>query len=300
METYDVIIVGAGPAGLTCAETLAKAKKKVLVLEKNKIIGPKVCAGGLTYKDLKLIPKNIGKSFKKVIVHTPNRTAVIKQKKPIIITIDRKTLGQIMLKKAIKAGAIIRTNMNVSKIKKNSIIANNKEIKFKYLIGADGSASLVRKSLGLKTKKIFLPIQYIIKKNQNKNLEFFFNSKLFPLGYAWIFPHKNYTSIGCDCDPRFLSTKKLKKNFHKWLKMKKINVSTKFEAVPINYDYQGYEFKNKFLIGDAAGFASGLTGEGIYFAIISGKEVAKLIINKKYKPKEINRILKIKKKHESV
>ena len=54
MQKFDIIIVGAGPAGLKCAHTLIKAnnKLKVLVLEKNKDIGPKICAGGLTGKDL--------------------------------------------------------------------------------------------------------------------------------------------------------------------------------------------------------------------------------------------------------
>ena len=47
-DKYDVIIVGAGPAGLSCAEVLAKGGKSVLVLEKNNEVGPKICAGGLT------------------------------------------------------------------------------------------------------------------------------------------------------------------------------------------------------------------------------------------------------------
>ena len=45
-----MVVVGGGPGGLKCAETLGEAGKKVLILEKNEIIGPKVCAGGLTRK----------------------------------------------------------------------------------------------------------------------------------------------------------------------------------------------------------------------------------------------------------
>ena len=45
---FDVVIIGAGPAGLKCAEQLKNSNLSVLVIEKNKIIGPKVCAGGLT------------------------------------------------------------------------------------------------------------------------------------------------------------------------------------------------------------------------------------------------------------
>jgi len=53
MEKYDVVIVGAGPAGLACAKELSKGSKTILLIEKNKIIGPKVCAGGLRKKVLK-------------------------------------------------------------------------------------------------------------------------------------------------------------------------------------------------------------------------------------------------------
>jgi geranylgeranyl reductase len=49
MESYDVIIVGAGPAGLRCAEVLGGSRLEVLVTEKKSVIGPKVCAGGLTF-----------------------------------------------------------------------------------------------------------------------------------------------------------------------------------------------------------------------------------------------------------
>lgn len=69
MEYYEVVIIGAGPAGLKCAEVLAKKGKKVLLLEKNSIFGDKTCAGGLTLKDLKLgipdkiIQKNLTRLF---------------------------------------------------------------------------------------------------------------------------------------------------------------------------------------------------------------------------------------------
>jgi len=51
-------------------------------------------------------------------------------------------------------------------------------------------------------------------------------------------------------------------------------------------------------VGDAAGLASGFSGEGIHFALLSGEDVAKQIINPKYKSPKIKEILKIKENHE--
>ena len=52
MSFYDVIIVGAGPAGLSCAEITAKHGASTLVIERKKRIGEKVCAGGITWNGL--------------------------------------------------------------------------------------------------------------------------------------------------------------------------------------------------------------------------------------------------------
>ena len=131
MVNYDVIVVGAGPAGLKAAEVLASNGKKVIVFEKNKVIGPKVCAAGITEKDLKYIPKKlIEREFDSFFVMSKNKTKI----KYKCYTLERKKLGQYQLKKAKKAGAVIKTNCLVKRINRNSVIANNKEYFFLHLI----------------------------------------------------------------------------------------------------------------------------------------------------------------------
>ncbi|MCX6709624.1 MAG: NAD(P)/FAD-dependent oxidoreductase [Candidatus Woesearchaeota archaeon] len=302
MESFDVIIIGAGPAGLKCAETLGNSRFRVLLLEKNKEIGYKVCAGGLTGKDIECLnlPRNlIDFQYNKIKLHINNASSTVKYKNNFVYTIDRKNLGQWQLKKLKRFRNIeVRTNSRVSKIEKNFIIANDKKISYKLLVGADGSMSLVKKYLGIKSEDIDIAIQYVIATRKYKEFEVFFESKLFFAWYAWIFPHKNYVSVGCGCNPKILSSKELKSNFKNWLKKNKIDISKgKYEAFLLNYDYQGHRFKNVFLAGDAAGFVSGLTGEGIYPALISGEEIGKIILNPDYKSNKIADLLKIKKRH---
>ncbi|MBU1201026.1 MAG: NAD(P)/FAD-dependent oxidoreductase [Nanoarchaeota archaeon] len=305
MDSYDVVIVGAGPADLNCARVLAEAKKKVLVLEKNEVVGPKVCAGGLLGHDLeylKLPDELLDSKFNKEIVHSPFDTDIIKLNYDFIYTVDRKNLGQWLLKRAQTAGAEVRIKSKVTKIENGYVVVNDSEkIGFKTLVGADGSNSFVRLHLGLSKELQLIGIQYIIPTNKYKDIEFFFDSKLFHSWYAWIFPHKGYVSIGCGCDPKKFSSKKIMANFKKWLEINKIDVSKgRYESFPINADYKGYQFKNVFLVGDAAGLASIWTGEGIYQALISGEEVAKVILDKKCVPAKLNDVIKHKKLHNRI
>jgi len=310
MEEYAVVIVGAGPAGLKCAEILAQNGKKVLVLEKNKILGDKVCAGGLTLKDLELgIPDSIiQRKFKRVFIHTPRQTAEIKLEKPFIATIDRKDLGKWMTDKARRQGAEVRINSKVTEIDGEAVTVNGKDkILYKYLVGADGSNSSMRKYLNLKTDKFLETFQYIIPK-KCEHLEVFIDPEKFGPLYSWLFPHRNLSVIGGGSDfkrglhkPTLnLKISDIRKNFEdQWSKKFDLNKSL-FQAAMINYDYKGHDFKNKFLIGDAAGLASGLTGEGIYFAIKSGEDVANKIVNSEYECVNIKHILKVKSFEEKI
>lgn len=300
-KEYDVVIIGAGPAGLSCARELQSAGKSILVLEKNKEIGPKVCAGGLTTKI-----ENLGQFldvadvlFSSGKINVPGRSKTIFQDKRFVATIDRDKLGRILLSKLSQKVEIL-TGCKVNEIRESSIEVKGQEIKYKYLVGADGSNSLVRRYLGLKSEKILVAFQYLIPRKYN-NIEIFFDASLFGENYAWVFPHKNYTSIGCCGQRRSVSPPKLKDNFEKWLKREKIEAcGATLESGIINFDYRGFDFGNKFLIGDAAGFASGLTGEGIYFGMVSGREVARKIINPLYGCEEITKILKIKRFQEQL
>ena len=300
-QEYDVIIIGAGPAGLSCAIELQNSGKTILLLEKKEAIGPKVCAGGITTKieDFGIPLNSADKVFSTIKMGFTEEEKTITYHKPFVATIDREKLGKILLEK-ISGNVDVKTSVNVTSISNNSILVNGEEIKYKYLVGADGGNSIVRKFLGLKTEKFLMAIQYIT--NQKfKDLELSFDPRLFGWGYAWIFPHKDYTSIGCGQDVRFPGKHLLKNAFTMWLKKKNITINgPTLQGQIINFDYRGFDFGNIFLVGDAAGLASGVTGEGIYPALVSSKDVAKKIIDPNYITSGISEILKIKRKQEFV
>lgn len=286
-ESFDVIIIGAGPGGLKCAEILSNSSLKVLLLEKNNEIGPKVCAGGLTGKGIEYLdlpPHLIEFSYNRVKLHVNNITTTLKSDTNYAFTIDRKEFGQWQLYKLKAFSNIeVRTGSKVTEITKEFVVVNEEKISYKYLVGADGSNSIVKTYLGLKSKTMMIGIQYIIPTDKYKDFEVFFKPKYFSAWYTWIFPHRGYVSIGCGGDPEHISPKKLKDNFHRWLKDKHIDISEgKYEAFPMDTDYKGSFFDNVFLVGDAAGLVSPFTGEGIYQALISGEEMAKTILNPSY------------------
>jgi len=295
---YDVIIIGAGPAGLECANTLNNTNLSVLLIEKNKVIGPKICAGGLTNLDAQFdIPEDKTRCFSKqeiIIIDQSYRKNLVNPLK----TISRLELGQFQLNKINKSSNIkILKDTLVKRIEKNRVITNKGTFYFKYLVGADGSNSIVRKYLGLKSK-ICIGMFFNIKKITNKFI-WYANPRLLKSGYIWIFPHKRYTNIGVYFNPECIDVKNAKSILEDFLNKNNYRFNRyNFKAAPINYFYQGCIFKNIFLIGDAAGLASKATGEGISFALTSGKEIAKKILDSNYKLTELNRILIIKKRQE--
>lgn len=298
---YDVIIVGAGPAGLELARELQYSRLTVLIIEKNEAIGPKICAGGLTSKDINFLnipPQIIENSYTSLNLHINRKTYHINRKNPFIYTIDRTCFAKWQLEQLENHIAIWKNcKVCVINSKKNYIeTSSGVKIHYSYLIGADGSASIVRSHLGLLSNKSIIAFQYLVKTQDSHSLELFLDSKKFGSTYVWLFPHHEYISVGTGCFPKYYDYKQLQKNFYEWFGLQTFSkYEKKYEVFPINCDFQGYHFDNIYLVGDAAGLASDISGEGIYQALVSGNEVAKLILNPAYEPKKLNYLIKRKK-----
>ncbi len=301
---YDVIIIGAGPGGLSCAIKLAQNGATVLIVERKPDIGPKVCAGGITWSGVKdFIPiELIERSFPSQYIKTRFQNICVKEDNPIIATVNRKKLGQYMAKVALENNITILTSTSLHTIDAKNVGLLNLENKqmekysYDFLVGADGSLSKVRKYLGIPSEKAGIGINFQIKGKYAK-MEWHLCDYFFKNGYGWIFPHKNTISIGAYIDRNGLSALQLKKNLIAWAMVNGFDlIRKKSSAGIINYDYRGWQFDNIFLVGDAAGFSSALTGEGIYPAIISGESVAERIVNSSSNLKQMRRLIKKQKR----
>lgn len=302
---YSVVIAGAGPAGLTCAKILAENRIDVLVLERKPTVGPKVCAGGITWSGLiNKIPGQLEeKRFLSQHIHTRLQHATITEKEPIIATVNRKKLGQHMARIAVHAGARIKTSCQILTVKQNSLTYLDRQsrakstVTFDYLVGADGSSSLVRRFLELPTERMGIGINYQIPRYLH-NMEWHLSSRYFGNGYGWIFPHSDTVSIGAYADRKAMQAQQLQQGLTSWAATRGFDLSRyKAQAEYINFDYRGWKFENIFLAGDAAGFASGLTGEGIYPAIVSGEYIGTYVAELPGNTKLFQRLVRMQKLH---
>jgi len=302
MQSFSVVIVGAGPGGLTCARLLAEHGLDVLVLERNSVAGPKVCGGGITWDGLiKRVPEHlIEGAFPSQHIRSNYQQTVIQSSDPIVATIRRDVLGKWMCQQAENAGAVIKTSCAVNRIDSDSVATNRGNFRYRYLIGADGTSSIVRKYLRLATEKVGVGIHFLVPGNFEK-MEWHLNNRLFNNGYGWIFPYQDMASVGIYGVKPFNNPKKMLANLRQWAKLQKISLDgLKPRAGLINFDYKGWRFGNTMLIGDAAGLASGLTGEGMYSALVSGETAARVIIDPEYDCHDLQQLIKKQHKHQRI
>ena len=293
-----MIIVGGGPAGLQCARELSGSSLRILLLEKKETFGEKLCAGGLTRKgmDLLSIPDHVMEhKILRTSIHSRKRDAGSVTRVPALCTVDRKKLGAYQRSLLDGSRVEVRTGSQVLGIENQQVVLKDgRAYGFRYLVGADGYASVVRRHLGLKTRKKLMGFQYSIPQVQEDPLlQIFLDARRFSSWYAWIFPHRESIAVGCCCDPRRTDVQEIKSNFHDWLKVLGIDPGDRsLETYPIACDYRGVKFGQVFLAGEAAGMASGFTGEGIYQSLVSGQEVARLILDPSYDPLHLKEVLR--------
>jgi len=309
VESFDIIIVGAGPAGSSAALTAAKEGSSVLLLEEHPRIGiPLQCAEGLsrsTIKDyLDIKPEWTAASLQGSIVRGPTNEEFKIEYPNVGWVLNRKIFDQELASLAVKEGALLKTNAKVIKIEDKTVLVKENGLTKKYnanfLIGADGISSNVGFWLGIDTRlglnEIEVCAEYLIEniKIEPNYTYLVFDNNIAPGGYAWIFPKsKDSANIGLGISP-LKAEKKAKEYLDEWVRRDFSNGIIKekiFGGVPAKI-LKKFSGKNFFLIGDAARFTDPLSGAGIANGIRSGmiagrNAVLRLKGKKDYFEKEI-------------
>lgn len=278
MEHYDTIIVGAGLAGCTLGNLLLNKDQKVLILENQDIKKKdKLCGGIVTPKAYKLLCRIYGSKlekigFKKFDSFKVKNNGIIKEvKNQTIYTIYRKDLDDFVVTEFLKNGGKILDNTNYNKIDfKNKIIyISDESFKYNNLVGADGIFSKVRNDLtGKKQKMNFAIERKDYTKKEMIQIDFLdhFN------GYAWSIPNNKNNLIGLGDVSK---NKDIKNNFLNYFHLEN-DTSMRGAFLPTGDDIF-LKKGNVFFIGDAAGLASPVIGEGIYYAVSSAYNLSKSI-----------------------
>ena len=119
---HDVIIVGAGPSGTTCAKFLAEKGLDVLIIDKYQFPRHKTCAGGLlqhTFREFQYITPFIEQYNSSLTVYDADllNSFTIQSKQPIVaMTSGRKHFDQNLLNLAINAGASFLGGLMVKRV----------------------------------------------------------------------------------------------------------------------------------------------------------------------------------------
>ncbi len=294
-QSYDVIIVGAGPAGATLAYELARKGIRVLLLEKERLPRYKCCAGGVTAKAAKLLDFDISEVAENVIYEVDftfnlGRPYLRQHNQPLIYTVMRDTFDHFLVGKAQQLGTALIDGQKVTEIRIDAewveISTSDNIFRSRLVVGADGAYSVVGRELGMKRSieyatglesELVVPEEELAKWKSRARLDL----GCIPGGYAWVFPKRNHISIGVGC--RISKARNLNHHHQEFLKSLSIGSYTIARSgshlIPMCTRGSLALQDKALLLGDVAGLVDSLTGEGIYNAIQSAQLAAPVIEN---------------------
>jgi len=287
---FDVIIVGAGPAGTAAAYDLRRAGLTVLLLDRHTFPRHKACAGGLTIKTLKTLRYSVDP-----VIQTRCRTLDIGKgltrsikfsgRGDICAMTVRSELDLFCLKKALAAGARFRVAGRILAVREFEshvdIRTTTGPLRAAFLIGADGVHSRIRRLTGEFThhyQGFAIEGSWPINSADPPRMAFDFN--VVPFGYGWVFPKGDHANIGLYSGSPVVALKKHHLYTYARRKLGRMDLQT-VSGQPMGMGGWRYHPHRRRipLAGDAAGLVDPLLGEGLFNAVRSGQLAARAIVS---------------------
>jgi len=294
MERFDVVVVGAGPAGSTTAHRLASAGKHVLLLDKARFPRDKPCGGGLTIRAVRQIPV----SPDPVVEHVVDRMAFRlryatrferKGREPLVLMTQRRRLDHYLVERAAEAGAEFRDGVKVADVIVDEegarVTVDGAPVEAAVLVGADGVNGTTRKALDLGGEFV---MGVAFEGNVPKELvgDRFdgiaeFELGTIPGGYAWIFPKGDHVNVGVGGWERVGPT--LRGHLRVLCRAHGIDDGSvsdlRGHRLPLRRSGSVAARGRALLVGDAAGLVDPLSGDGMYEAFASSRLAAETIVD---------------------
>ncbi len=311
-DRADVIVVGAGPGGSTAAKLLAARGYSAVLIDRSNFPRHKTCASWinrLAFERFSYLKNSLSDLVENPFYgvtfydHSIDREARYLESRPSGYLSLRSKFDDGLRRIAVDAGAIFLGGCAVSDLheERDGIrvrLDDGREIASRVLIGADGASSRVAAKAGL--RRVWRPGDYVLCANTDvpfppDRITAFYGQR-FPFrvyleyggiqGYGWVFPKREHICIGIGAllkDGR--SVRPLFDHFVQALRERRQvpsdlpDAKVYFDIDPVGGVYRTPSLVRDrvMLIGDAAGFVSGSTGEGIYPAMVSAEVAVDLI-----------------------
>ncbi len=283
---WDVVVIGAGPAGCFTAKRIALSGFKVLILEEHQEIGyPVQCAGLISPRAFELAgsDKNtVLNNLTGLSVHSP-LGAVFNAKgdNALAMAIDRVKFDQELAAKAENAGAVLKKGVKVdgaTRIEggyRLTVAGSSKAIDTKLLIGADGVNSGVSKWLQLSRpniKAVMYAADARMQCADKSSISIFLGKNLAPGWFGWIIPldektcrvGTGYALVQSDYSPQHYFKELVDQNPQIFKDLEIIRYTS--GITPIGKMPRIYS-ANAMLVGDAACQTKPISGGGIYLGL---------------------------------
>ena len=307
---YDLLIVGAGPAGSFAAELLARGGAKVALFDGRPEGEPKACGGGVTAKALKAWPhllNAVGRTVDELDLYSPSSKRLhLRLEEPFAIY-SRLAFDCYLRDRARDAGSqIISEKISARKIKKTDagwlVKSDNAEWTGSFLVGAEGANSGIAKKLvgPLPPSDMEMAFGYRAPLPTNNVAPTVVAFLPGWVGYAWAFPRPDHISFGiattqdtfehqplddllwqfmvgyyqqCEGEKvKFWQTDTTNTRIQAHVRATAERYAARIPGLAAQtWDNRKACGDDWALLGDAAGFADPVTGEGIYYALRSAE-----------------------------
>jgi geranylgeranyl reductase family protein len=287
VERFDVLIVGAGPAGSTAAYRLASEGASVLLADKAAFPRDKPCGGGLTMRAVRQLPFSVepvveDRTMRVRLGLDFTRRVERRVDEPLVLMTQRKRLDAFLVEQAASAGAHFRDGVKVSDLELDDggvqARVDGSPVTATYALLADGANGVSARAVGLDDGREYgvaleANVRYGVVPEEDYRGLLCLELANVPGGYGWVFPKGDHVNVGVGGWER--EGPRLREHLARFCREYGIPES-RLE------DVRGYRLPlvrprarlaqgRVALLGDAAGLVDPLSGDGIYEAFLSAK-----------------------------